>query len=77
MLIWLQCLAVESANMHGDASLVDNLVSSHLTGVTDPEPTVKAISLKGLSSIANLPQAQVFRICLKSLCLFSISVLIT
>ncbi|KAL1124144.1 hypothetical protein AAG570_001914, partial [Ranatra chinensis] len=53
-----ESLAVQSVGSLCDAGVVDCLVANLLAGVNDPDHTVRAIALKGLSYISQLPQSQ-------------------
>lgn len=54
---YAECLAVQ-CNNGGDASLVDSLVASLESAATAPDHTVRAIALRGLRYIAQLPQSE-------------------
>lgn len=55
-----QCLAVQ-ASTGGSSILIDALVTNLLAAYNTPLSTVRAIALRGLSYIADLPPEQVSR----------------
>uniref|UniRef100_A0A0K8STS1 HEAT repeat-containing protein 7A n=1 Tax=Lygus hesperus TaxID=30085 RepID=A0A0K8STS1_LYGHE len=57
---YAECLAVQ-ASTGGDAILIDSLVTSLLSAYNAPDYTVRALALRGLSYIGDLPTEQMKR----------------